>query len=260
MSRQWTHPELDEALRALSGSIETSAPDYAERVTVALAERPSPARTTASSVRRRAVLVAAVALLALGLIAVPASRHAIASWFDFSGVDIRRAPQSAPRLPTPTEPASINAGPLVSLEEARASSGGRLALLTSLPAPTAVYMYGDSAVVIALAYRHVPGLQPTPDTGYALVITEVFDAAPGEDMIEKILYSNATADGVSVHDHPGVFIKGPQEIFMITVSTILARTSANTLIWSDDDATYRLEADFDSAAAALRIAEFVRPD
>jgi hypothetical protein len=129
-----------------------------------------------------------------------------------------------------------------------------------LPAPTDIYLYEDRAAVVAtLAYRRVPGLRPTPDTGYALILTEIFDA--GHPFIEKILHSGATADAVSVAGHRGVFIAGPQEVLMEhdgdLTSPVLPRSSANTLIWGGA-VTFRLEADA-GRRAALRLGEQITP-
>lgn len=260
MSRQWTPTDLDEALRALAASIETPHPDYARRVSARLTDRPVALRAGGGPVRRRAILIAAAVLLALGLIGVPATRHAIASWFSFSGVDIRRAPPTSP-LPTPTRPAQLDAGVPVTLETARAETGNRLVLARGLPKPDQTFfLHQGDAVAITLAYRHVPGLGPTANTGFALVITEFFDA--GRPLFTKILHTGATADVVTVHGNRGVFLDGPQEIITIdradVTRAVLPRTSANTLIWSEGPTTYRIEADVDRAGA-LRLADLLAP-
>jgi hypothetical protein len=257
VSAHWSTAELDGALRELAASFEVTPPDYAERVTAQLAERQAAPPVRANAIRRRSLLLAAAVLVALGLVGVPSTRHAIASWFSFGGVEIRYAPPTSP-LPSPTEPGALDAGVPVTLQTARQETGGRLVFARGLPAPRAYLLHEGDGVAITLAYRRAPGLHPSADTGYALIVTEIFDA--GRPIYEKILHTGATATSVRVNGRRGVFIAGPQELVTGNLSgnvhVIEARASANTLIWSDGAATYRVEAEV-SQGGALELAKLL---
>lgn len=256
-----SHDDLEQLLRALADTLQPdAAPDYAALVVPHLDKRSRPALHLA----RRLLLAAALVLAAIvTTVAVPASRHALASWLGFSGIDVQRAPSNSP-LPVPITPASLNAGRRVTLGEARAAVGTHhIALPANLPAPDRVYVRRDrAAVVVTLAYRHAAGLPPTIDTGYSLIVTEMFDA--GLPLYQKILHSGAVVATVQVSDDPGLFLTGPQELITLdntrtdhgssVVHDIAARASANTLIWSNSAGTYRIEGDF-SRRAALALGE-----
>lgn len=240
------------------------APDYSARVLGELAARRRPNLAQRWSVisggTRRLLIAAAVLLLSAGVtVAVPASRHALASWLGFSGIEIRAAPSTT--LTPPVTPQPLDAGRSISLREARAAARGRLELPTNLGAPDAVFLlHVRNGLAVTLAYRHAARLRPTADTGYALIVTEVFDA--GSPLLRKIVLAGGTATRVEVGGQPGVFVEGPQEIITVehglhngvdVVNEIASRTSANTLIWSDAGTTLRIEGDF-GRAVALQVA------
>jgi hypothetical protein len=265
MTRDYrSRAEIEDALHQLAGTIDTPAPDYAERVVQRLAGRRA-ARGRALgflAVRgtRRLLLAAAVVLLTASVLAVvPGTRHAVASWFGFSGIKIHSEPGRSTLAP-PTTPAPLDAGQQITLAEAQHTAGNRVALPQRLPSPTRVYLRRDgAAVVVTLAYRTVPSLKPTPETGYALIVTEIFDA--GEPVLEKILQTGAAAQEVTVRGHAGVFIHGPQEIINIdhrsdVVHEVEPRASANTLIWNDRVATYRIEGAFTLGVAVSSASTF----
>jgi hypothetical protein len=266
--------DIERELQDLARALNTPAPDYSDRVLRALAadsQKPAPVTHRPPgrilSPRARRILVAAIAfLIAVAVtIAVPGSRRALASWFGFAGIEIRHAP-IRPSPPPAGLPAPLHAGAKVTLTDARAAMAGQLQLPAGLPAPTAVYLRRDrAAVVVTLAYRTAPHLHPTADTGYALILTEIANA--GHPLFEKILGTNTSAIVVTVARHPGVFIKGPQEIItkdpsrpsqgQPAVHAVAARSSANTIIWSGKSITYRLEGDF-SRQAAVALASTIR--
>jgi hypothetical protein len=244
---------LETALRQLADSIEIPpTPDYAARVveqlTTGRRRRLSVVRTS----RRTLLAAAAAVLLAAGAVAaIPATRHTLASWFGFSGIEIRSAPTRS-TFPPPTEPVPLAAGQVVTLGRARQAVRPHHLVLPRLQ-PTDVYLLRDgAAVVVTIGYRAAPPLTPTIDTGYALIITEIFDA--GRPLFTKLLYPGSHATSVHVGGHRAVFINGPQQLMTIKRSAsapgqvieheVDARASANTLIWSDGNATYRLEGNF----------------
>ena len=267
--------DLEEALRALAPTIEVPPPpDYAERVTRQLADEANRSRSrsrisrswiAASHRMRRFVVAAALVLIAMAVtVAVPGTRHALASWLGFTGIEIRTAPSRASTAPV--TPAPLAAGPQVTLQQAQRAATNRIALPANLQPPDRTFLRRDgAALVVTLAYRRASTLKPTPDTGYALIVTEIFDA--GDPVLEKLLHTGATTTSVQVHGRHGVFIEGPQEIInldhsrtnhgMDVVHEVAPRASANTLIWSDSDGTYRLEGDF-TRQAALDLADRFR--
>ena len=266
--------DIERELRNLARALDTPAPDYSQRVLQALAAQghePAPATRPArgrilSPRARRILIAAAVILIAAAItIAVPGSRRALASWFGFAGIEIRHAPVRTSPPPTGL-PVPLHAGPKVTLAAARAAMAGQLRLPAALPAPAGVYLRRDrAAVVVTLAYRTAPHLHPTADTGYALILTEIAHA--GHPLFEKIIGTNASAAVVTVNRNPGVFITGPQEIItkdpsrpsqgQPAIHEIAARSSANTIIWTRNSITYRLEADF-SRQAAVALASTIR--
>jgi hypothetical protein len=215
--------------------------------------------------RRFAVAAALVLIAMVVTVAVPGTRHALASWLGFTGIEIRTAPPQ-PGTVQATTPAPLAAGRQVTLQQAQRAATNRIALPANLQPPDRTFLRHDgAAVVITLAYRKASTLKPTPDTGYALIVTEIFDA--GEPVLEKLLHTGATTTSGRIHGRPGVFIEGPQEIInldhsrtnhgMDVVHEVAPRASANTLIWSDSDGTYRLEGDF-TRRAALDLADSFR--
>jgi hypothetical protein len=268
-----TPRDLDAALRELAAALDVPPPpDYAARVLPLLDGAPARQiiRLHPRRVSRLLLAAAAVLLSALATtVAVPASRHALASWLGFTGIEIRSAPSSVPPLsvpPSPPSPAELGAGERTTLHRAEISAKGRLELPSHLPRPTVVFEYRqDGATVVTLAYRHVAGLEPTPDTGFALLITEVFDA--GEPVLVKLLHAGAHVSQVNVHGAVGVYVKGPQEIMnadttrtdhgMQVVHEVPPRASANTLIWAVGPLTVRLEGAF-SRSVAVKLAESIR--
>jgi len=259
--------DLEKALRALAPMVEVPPPpDYADRVLHRLAEdaaRSGPGSLISRSwiaashrMRRFAVAVALVLIAMVVTLAVPGTRHAVASWLGFTGIDIRTAPSRASTAQV--TPAPLAAGRQVTPQQAQRAATNRIALPANLQPPDRTFLRRDgAAVVVTLAYRKASTLKPTPDTGYALIATEIFDA--GDPVLEKLLHTGATTTSVRVHGRPGVFIEGPQEIInldhsrtnhgMDVVHEVAPRASANTLIWSDSKGTYRLEGDFTREAA-----------
>lgn len=262
--------DIDTALHELATSLDLPpAPDYAARVLPLLDGAPAGRviRLQPRGVSRLLLAAAAVLLCALATtIAVPASRHALSSWFGFSAIEIRTAPTTAlpPSLPPSSSiPDVPGAGKQTTLRAARAASKDRLALPSDLPRPSMVLEYKqEGATVVTLAYRHAAGLNATPDTGFALLITEVFDA--GHPILVKLLHNGASTERVDVNGAVGVYVSGPQEIMneertttangMQIVHEVAPRSSANTLIWGAGGVTYRLEGDF-SRDAAVHLAE-----
>ena len=219
---------------------------------------------TSHRMRRFAVAAAFVLVAVVVTVAVPGTRHALASWLGFKGIEIRTAPTRTSTVQI--TPAPLAAGSQVTLQQAQRAATNRIALPATLQPPDRTYLRPDgTALVVTLAYRRASTLKPTPDTGYALIVTEIFDA--GDPVLEKLLHTGATTTSVQIHGRPGVFIKGPQEIINLdhsrtdhgtdVVHEVEPRASANTLIWSDSNGTYRLEGDF-TRQAALDLADSFR--
>jgi len=265
--------DVEAALRQLSGALEVAAaPDYAARV---LHELERGTRPRGILLRPHGVskllVAAAVAIAAVATtVAIPATRHALTSWFGFSGIELRTAPSSQSPLPTPSSgppaPRTLGFGRPATLRAARIATGGRLELPGGLAPPRRVFMYRQGgATVVTVAYRRVPGLEPTPETGFALLLTEIFDA--GQPIFEKLLHAGTDVVEVRVHGLRGVYVRGPQEIMNAErtilpngeqiVHEVAPRASADTIIWSDRGATYRLEADM-TRRVALELARSMR--
>ena len=163
-------------------------------------------------------------------------------------------------------PAPLAAGSRVTLDQAQRATADRVRIPADLGPPDGVFLRRDgAAVIVTIAYRTASTLPATSDTGYALLVTEIFDA--GEPVLQKILEESATATAVQVNGRSGVFVAGPQRVVMLdhsrpnhglpTLHEVSARASANTLIWGDGATTYRLEGDF-TQPVALTLSEGLR--
>ncbi|MGN6790834.1 MAG: hypothetical protein ACTHJW_00450 [Streptosporangiaceae bacterium] len=268
-NRRQARADTERQLRDLAQAIDTGAPDYSERVLRVLAAQDRrPARANQHGpgnvrrvTRRRVLTAIAVLLVASAVaIAIPGSRRALAQWFGFSGITIQHTKQTPTPPPSTALPVPLHAGNKVTLGRASVAMAGQLTLPARLPAPSSVYLRRDGgAVVVTLAYSTAPHLLPTADSGYALILTEI--ARAGRPLFMKMLGPGAKAKYVTVRGNRGVYLDGPQQIVTVDyahprggqpqVHEISARTSADTIIWSNGATTFRLEGDFGRRAAVL---------
>jgi hypothetical protein len=214
------------------------------------------------STRLAAAVLIIIALALATVIVDPAARRAIAGWFSFDGISIKRGSlEPSPHRHANSIGSDLGLGKSVSLGEARRSAGFRLGLPPVLGTPAALYEYrSQGAVVISVVYRPGPNVPASQFSGVGLILTEI--RGDGQVLLQKILGAGAGTSAVDVRGTTGVFISGPQEVMMLDPEQRYlgtpARLSANTIIWQVGEVTYRVEAQ-SSKAALLRVAGSIRP-
>lgn len=199
---------------------------------------------------RVGLAAAAVLLLGIGtLIAVPATRDAIAGFFGIKGVIIQRVPSNA--TPTPTGSDSslgnrLQLGREVTLENAQAALSYPIVLPSGLGLPDAVYLIQPvSRQAVALVYFPRPGLPATTETGVGALIVE-FPGAVAGGLITKTAESGTTIEEVIVSGRTGYWISGKPHSFYFTnqrgeVEQETLRLAGNTLLWNQGSLTIRIE-------------------
>lgn len=252
------------ALRDLAAALTVDDDkDYSGHVLRSLSAAPTQPPAERQLRRLRLVTaVVAVALAAAVVALVPASRHAVAEWFSFGGVEIKPGPVPTEPTLTPLDPRGrhLGLGSPMSFDRAESVAGFRLREVTSLGRPDAVYVLGTRGdAVVSLVYTARPGLPAGDLTGVGAILTEI--RGGGHPLLEKIIGHDSRATAVSVDGAQGVYISGPQELLLAdgrdNVTDTQPRLAADSLIWQPDDITYRLEADL-GQAAMLSLASTVR--
>ncbi len=257
-----TDPHWQRALTQLAAQAEyPPTPNLAARVRAAGARRGPPlAARPARPARRLAWALVVLALLALGLLAVPATRAALLSFFARVGaieifIDETAPALTAPTLPASTPPASmppastpetvahslslIDLGAPATLAEAVRQAHFTPELPAALGAPDEVYTHpGVDLPAITLVWR--------PDDGPPLSLTAIAVA----EFARKIVATTAVEE-VAVGDETGLWLAGPHQLQLLgdwQGPNRLLITS-NVLIWVHGGITYRLEGDLSQAEA-----------
>jgi hypothetical protein len=202
----------------------------------------APPRPVSPRARRVAVLAAAIVALLVGgaLVASPALRAAILRLFTLPGVriEIQESPLPVGR--------GLDLGERVSLDEARGEAGFQITLPSALGDPDEVYLDTPPADgLVSLVWRARPGLPEASGSGTGAVLTQ-FLAQPDEDfIIKKLAAAGVEVVEVLVDGSTGYWIEGPHTVFVVTEGGSFiedrARTAGNTLLWSSDGVTLRLE-------------------
>lgn len=269
-----TDTHWQRALAQLAAQVEyPPTPDIAARARAEIAGRQMlpTARHAWPVGRRLAWALAVMALLALGLLAVPATRAALLSFFARVGAIEIFIDESAPTVPAPTLPAStlpastpaasgqpatttpvavphslslIDLGEPATLAEAERQAHFTPELPAALGAPDEAYTHpGIDLPAITLVWR--------PDDGPPLSLTAIAVAEFGRKVVAA-----TTVEEVAVGDETGLWLIGPHHLQLFgdwQGSNNLLITS-NVLIWVHGGITYRLEGDL-SRADAVAIAE-----
>ena len=225
---------------------------------------------------RRGLVIAVVALLALAAIAgaigfgLPGLRiifgpTATASPSPMPTVSGAPTPSRAP-TPTPTvgPPGStLGLGRIVTLAEARTAVGIPIILPsdTRLGAPDLIWL--DDVDRVTMLWLARPGLTTIVEPGISLIVTE-FPGHMDEGYFQKILRGGTTIETVKVGASTGYWITGdPHEFVYVGPGPTGEPTFENrrlvgdTLAWSVDDVTYRLETSL-GKDEAIRVAESMR--
>jgi hypothetical protein len=245
-------PDLERELRALGSAIDfPPTPNLAAAVRLRLR---APRERTFPAWRVLALAVAALALVAGGVLAVPSARTAVLEWLGLRGVSIERVPESR-RVPPGGE---LALGHEVTLAEARELAGFRVHVPrgAGVGEPDAVYF--SSAYVSGGYVSFVYG----SSEDVRLLVTQ-FRARIDEGLVQKLIAPGTTVERTSVRGaSTGFWIEGaPHEIFYVdgdgAVVPDTARLAENTLLWQLGAVTYRLEG-AETLQEAVRIARSMR--
>ena len=188
------------------------------------------------------MLAAAVLVLLVGgaLVASPGLRAALLRFFGLPGVRIEV--QDSP----PPVGRGLDLGERVSLAEARERAGFPLAIPAALGEPDEVYVDTPPADgLVSMAWRARPELPRATETGVGALLTQ-FPARPEREFIvKKLAEGGVPVVEVLVDGATGYWVPGPHTVFLVTEGGSFiedrARTAGNTLLWSRDGITYRLE-------------------
>ncbi|MGH2723602.1 MAG: hypothetical protein ACRDI0_04915 [Actinomycetota bacterium] len=238
-----------------------TTPDLAGAVRARL-ER-GPAAVVPTRRARRLVLVAAAvtALLVGGLAALsPAVRAALLRVFTLPGVRIEFGDVAPPAEHRPLGH-GLDLGRRVTLEEAAASATFPIRVPEALGPPQEVYVDVTAGPArVSLVWGQGPGLPRATSTGTGALLSE-FRATSEDQLIKKLVETGIPVEVVEVDGNPGYWVEGPHGLIVLDERgrpvEDSARLAGNTLLWSADGVTYRLETALD-AGAALRIAGSLR--
>jgi hypothetical protein len=234
------------------------APAVRNRLSEGGGVRPLPVRR--SPTRRVVALVAALVLLVLaGALAIsPSLRAAVLEFLGIPGVRIELDEETT--APTVSAPSDAAFGRSVSLAQAEMEVGFDVLQPRQLGDPDDVYLAGaGERASVTLVYEPRPGLPEAEETGVGLLLTE-FRASTDLELIKKLAGEGVTVESVVVRGELGYWIEGPHPVLLVgpdgQVIEDSARISGNTLVWTRDGLTLRLEGSF-TKAEALGIARSV---
>jgi hypothetical protein len=253
---------LELELRSLGGALAAPAPrpGFAAAVTQRI-EREAPRRERPAFVLfprvRRSVLLAIAATLILAAVA------AAAIGFNLPGIRILFGPPPSQPAATPHAspeglPGSLmGLGAIVSVDEAQASVDFPLLLPTDpdLGPPDATYVRLGR---VAFVWSPRDGIPATDDPEIGLLLNQ-FRGRIGEHIVDKIANEGTRVEPITVDGAPGYWIAGAPHFFMYVDATgneidDSYRSVSQTLVWTRDGITYRLETALDRDAA-IRLAE-----
>jgi hypothetical protein len=256
--------DLDTALRDLAIALDVPAPaGIAERVRTRI-ESERPRRAVAPWWRRpirRSVVLALAALL------IAAAAVGAAIGYGLPGLRILFGPVPSPAAPAPSPSGGAGApgallalGTPLTLDEASDLVAFDV-LLPPDPAigpPDAAYLAGHR---LALVWGPDPALPGTAVADVGLLLIEI-NATVDEGMIQKIVDSGTPVEAIDVDGAPGYWISGDSHelLFVAPDGEVIPdsrRLANNTLVWTRDGVTYRLEADL-GLEEALELAVSLR--
>ena len=204
--------------------------------------------------------VAAVAALAVVVLimAVPATRRAIADLLGVGGIDI------VIQGDVDRTGGGLRLGAPVSLSAAVDAMDHPVLVpdRSALGKPSAAFVSDVPTDSVWMAWEPTDSLPQVAGTDVGLLFLQ-FRAEVGEGAFRKELGAGTTVEEVTVGDSGGFWIEGaPHGIDYVTADgeTMgeLSRLAANVLIWEQDRITYRLESEL-SREESLDIAESLVP-
>jgi hypothetical protein len=259
---------LERALNRLGGGLAfPPTPDLAASVRTEIAARggrPVPAEPAPFPVRRVLAIAAILVLLLAGaMLGLPGVRSAVADRLGLSGIDIEIVDRDEEPTPIPTSAgANLLLGERVSLEDAEARAGYDVIVPTALGSPDEVYLRMlSSGPMVTLLYLPREGLPVTAESGVgALLMQFPANKRPG-DLAKRVSMGVGYVAEVDLGEREAFWITGESQLVLDqdpsdTFEDLIARGSANVLLWETHGLTFRLETGL-IRSEALAIAESV---
>ena len=259
--------ELELELRSLGAALAVPEPRsgfaaaVAARIELEAPRRDRPPFFLFPRVRRSALLAIAATLI---LAAVAAA----AIGFNLPGLRILFGP--APSVqPSVTPPASadgmpgslLGLGVIASLEEAQAQVDFDLQIPTdpNPGPPAATYVRLGRVALVWAPSAELPATSEDPEVG--LLLNE-FHGTYDTEIVEKLIHEGTRVEQITVDGAPGYWIYGAPHFFVYIDETgqrmeDTYRSVGQSLVWTRDGITYRLETGLDRDAA-IRLAESLR--
>lgn len=249
--------DLGSALKSAAAEMFPPTPDLASFVTARLESGQRDRRPRA----RRSGVFAAAALLAVLLVGPfffsPALREAAADFFGVPGVEIEVIEEQPSAVLSPPE-----LGVEVDLTAVRSEVPFAVRVPATLGAPDRVYLDRDVAGgLVSLVYAASSRLPEAEETGVGLLVMQFEGTVEGSFMkkisgpeteFELVTVDGGTAYWLSGAPHPISY-----EASDGTFGEVPARLAANTLLFTRDGITYRIEGDI-LLERAVAIAESLR--
>jgi hypothetical protein len=238
-------PELEDRLTSLATTIDWPPTPRFLPIHAEVARQAPEGAARRRGIPRWALLAAAV-LLVVAAVAF--------TWLNLH-TTVYRVPN--PPTPTPRSPgvlgSSLGLGtPAISVADAQRQVPWKVVMPSTLGLPDAVYVKlapngGPSQGEVTLVYASAPGIQPSGQTGVAVLVTEARGRV-NEIYFQKVLGPEATVEQLTVGGHSGYWISGHPHDFLFVgadgqVQDDSLRLATNTLILDDNGTIVRVEGD-----------------
>jgi hypothetical protein len=205
----------------------------------------------------RLAVAAAVALVTLVVVlALPGPRGAVARLLGIGGVRVTYTGQ----VPVGLEQ-ELDLGRPVTPAEARQLAERPLAAPARLGEPAGAYI-GRPPGAVTFVWAPGPDLPEVGDTGVGLLLT-VLPGTTDAGLVSKAIGPGTTIELVRVRDGAAYWIAGaPHELHITArdgdIVIDSSRLAGNTLLWTEDGVTYRLESAL-GREEAVDLADDLRP-
>jgi hypothetical protein len=255
-------PDLLQQLQDLAKHVEyPPTPDLRPALALRTAGLPPSRRGYGIGSRRMALALAAVVVVAVGLLVYTPSRVALARFFHLRGVVVRH---SSHALPTPASSATsvvdrLQLGTPTSLEAGARAAGFHLAPPPpSLGTPDLVLLREEAyGTAISFLYYPRPDLPDPRRTGVGLLITQL-NAPYDRQFLGKTIGGQTTISSVKVGQADGLWIAGSPHGIVVGPAQSFAedalRLAEDTLLWESAAVTLRVESAL-SRDAAIKVGE-----
>ena len=223
--------DVEVRLTDLAGAIEWPEADLHDRVLGRIVAR----RRTWT---QRLLVATVVAVVILGIVAVPGSRQALADFLQVVGIEIQWLGDG---IDVDQTELGLTGEP-VDLTSAATAIDFDLSRPERLDRPDLVYRTGEGVVMVWAPSRTLP--ESLPGSGVGLIL-EQFPAMLDEPLMSKGVVEGTDVEVVSIGDTRGYAITGPPHTVYYRVGSVVrespSRLAANVLVWESGGVVRRLE-------------------